>query len=699
MNLEQILGNLFDKLWFEDLIVLAAVMFLWWMVYAAWYFYNFITKEKLVEQLITAKSDKKLSDLLKQVKSVLHKIVLIIQPSTLKFAILTVVSFVVVGSIAYFYFFTRPYVVYQYPPADQPYTNMGEPITIVFNKPVKPDELEFNISSNTTGRFEWIPSFSNLPGFLDTYREVRFYPQQTMLPDENFVVYLVGIESLTGAGGIHEHNLDFAGPETPDIEVTSIENFAEDIQVTDTLEISFDAPNNEAVDWEFEIDPPVEFEIISVSEELWEIQFAEELDQDTTYNVTAARKVVQKDLSTGTVISEFDPKTVLDLKFTTTAPPSLERIAPTGSSVLPDKQLVIEFEDELNQQSVEQALQITPAIEGTVEWKDTKKLIFTPINNWELNTKYSISLAAGLESVSGGFTEKEITHSFTTIGNVKVLKFSPKSGDSGVSISERLLTYFDQPVNTKSAENKFSISPNINGSFKWQNDRRLEFVPNGSLAYNTTYTITINSGVKSQQGKNSTKSFSTQFTTQPEVFILNVPWYSQQERFTCNVASTRMALAYRGIYKSELDIKSGLGIGTSLNGSSGGDPYTDWIDGYGTYWTNVSDYVSNYRNTQVHRNWTITELLTEVSNGNPSILWWQNGWSDWYTKSWSTSEGKEITGLNGMHSEVAIGYKGSVSNPSQIITRDPWRGTRYYDTAYFEQLWTNSFSRTAVTVY
>ena len=52
-----------------------------------------------------------------------------------------------------------------------------------------------------------------------------------------------------------------------------------------------------------------------------------------------------------------------------------------------------------------------------------------------------------------------------------------------------------------------------------------------------------------------------------------------------------------------------------------------------------------------------------------------------------------------MHSEVVVGFKGSVDNPSVIIVNDPWRGRLYYSRSTFEWNWRRSFNNTAVVVY
>jgi uncharacterized protein YvpB len=73
--------------------------------------------------------------------------------------------------------------------------------------------------------------------------------------------------------------------------------------------------------------------------------------------------------------------------------------------------------------------------------------------------------------------------------------------------------------------------------------------------------------------------------------------------------------------------------------------------------------------------------------------------SKYYWKEWTTSDGKTIKGLNGMHSEVVVGFEGSAKNPTHIYTNDPWRGkNRKYTIETFKRLWGN-FDNTAIVVY
>jgi uncharacterized protein YvpB len=97
---------------------------------------------------------------------------------------------------------------------------------------------------------------------------------------------------------------------------------------------------------------------------------------------------------------------------------------------------------------------------------------------------------------------------------------------------------------------------------------------------------------------------------------------------------------------------------------------------------------------QIYTGWSISGLAKEVEKGNPAVIWGQNGWASPTWKSWDSPTG-HVDALNGMHSEVVIGFIGSSDNPTHIITNDPWRGRRTLTVGQFLGSW-NYFNRTAV---
>lgn len=110
-----------------------------------------------------------------------------------------------------------------------------------------------------------------------------------------------------------------------------------------------------------------------------------------------------------------------------------------------------------------------------------------------------------------------------------------------------------------------------------------------SLDFYTKYTLSILPGVVSVYGIDSNQTFSSSFTSEEQIVILNVPQYYQPRGFDCNLYSAKMALAYRGVSVSVESAKASIGIEKiqilpgSMNTEHIGDlfrPLWDHIDLY-----------------------------------------------------------------------------------------------------------------------
>lgn len=294
-----------------------------------------------------------------------------------------------------------------------------------------------------------------------------------------------------------------------------------------------------------------------------------------------------------------------------------------------------------------------------------------------------------------------------TMGVVEIEESFPVPQARGVDVDTYISVKFEKAVNQVSAQEHFSLTPGIEGRFLWKSNV-MTFVPNQKLAYDQQYQIVIESGIDSLHGLAFSEQFNFTFTTRKYQILLNVPLIHQQHSHTCNIAAARMALAFKGVQLSEAQILEKLGLDpTTYDPVLGiwGNPnqqYVGSIDGtpkgYGVHWGPIARVIQQYRETSIKRGWELANLLTEIENGNPVILWWQNGWNNPDPISWRTSDGELIQGVEGMHSEVVIGFVGAKNNPEQIITNDPWRGVRHYQTARFLSLW-GFYNNTGVVVY
>ena len=110
---------------------------------------------------------------------------------------------------------------------------------------------------------------------------------------------------------------------------------------------------------------------------------------------------------------------------------------------------------------------------------------------------------------------------------------TPPSG-GGWSIYKAITVTFNKVMNQVSAERAFSTSPVTRGSFSWSGNTMI-YTPSPSLAYSTTYTVTVGTGAKDLAGNSLQLPYSWQFTAEPKPttvvfdFISQAPlanWYS-----------------------------------------------------------------------------------------------------------------------------------------------------------------------------
>ena len=177
--------------------------------------------------------------------------------------------------------------------------------------------------------------------------------------------------------------------------------------------------------------------------------------------------------------------------------------------------------------------------------------------------------------------------------------------------------------------------------------------------------------------------------------ILDVPIHIQERALSCEVATLKMALAYKGVEVSENELMEFVGFDpTPKSDNTWGDPHQAFVGdidgyqpytGYGVYWEPIARAGSQYRESTYFTNGTITDLTYEIVEGNPVIVWGNaaSGRSvDWYTP-----DGKMIKAISGEHTLTVKGFLGSQENPTHIVYNDPHTGQVTQTVAEFSQQW------------
>lgn len=187
---------------------------------------------------------------------------------------------------------------------------------------------------------------------------------------------------------------------------------------------------------------------------------------------------------------------------------------------------------------------------------------------------------------------------------------------------------------------------------------------------------------------------------------LPLKFHRQEHSLSCEAATLKMVLNYHGVDVSESEVISKLPFdSTPRSGDIWGDPNLGFvgnidgkmmIDGYGVYWGPIALSAGNWKKVKIIKNGAVKDLVEHISRGRPIIVWGYIGRGK--PVSWQTPEGKKIYGINGEHTRVVYGYKGSADNPDGFMVMDPVYGPAYWEKSKFMRNW-DAFGRMGVVVY
>ncbi len=179
----------------------------------------------------------------------------------------------------------------------------------------------------------------------------------------------------------------------------------------------------------------------------------------------------------------------------------------------------------------------------------------------------------------------------------------------------------------------------------------------------------------------------------PTSIVLSVPWYHQQYVLSCEEASLRMALAYRGVGVSDQQVLNQIGIDWThyWAGPGGGDPFRSFVGdsngseiantGYGTYWPTIQGAAGAFGGAVVQAgNLSPATVYSQVLQGHPTITW--------VTFDWGTPGRRDYIAYDG----VSIPYAGPDEHavvvagvtPDSVLVNDPDRGQYWISKGQFE---------------
>ena len=604
------------------------------------------------------------------------------------------------GLVAAYWLLPTPSVFSTTPAKTASSFAINEKIEIVFDRPVSRKLLEKSITPEVAGI--WV--FENPMYATHLYRKLTFLPTFSLEPDTVYTIKLAEIANTAGVSPPYNFEFKFRTQKTPEVAKVDPADNSENIEIETSIKVQLTEPNNMVSRFSFELTPEIPVQItLDSSKTVYTLKPRVTLKQGTSYKLKVKKSDLTLNLEDRKVIQRGPQETAYEGAFTTKEAPGIASFAPSGSNVLPNSPIVVEFSQRMDKSSVDANFSIEPVVSGTVSWKDDKTFSFNP-ERLTYETDYKIKLARGTKAVEGGFLEEDIVKSFSTIGSVKIINFYPKDGVAGAGVGNPTEVNFDQEVDHASAISKFAVTPEVSGSFSWDGNT-LIFTPDADLSYTTSYTVSVDVGVESINGLISKQVFSTTFTTQDTTHRLDVPAYLQQHPLSCEVSALRMILAYRGIAASEEELLDKVGYDTTPHKDGvWGNPHIAYVGnvdgrqmttGYGVYWNPIARVAKDFRDAEAFEGATVEQLTREVSNGNPVIIWvYSRGGVPTY---WYTPDNQRIYAVSGEHTVTVVGFVGPGNNPSRIIVNDPLVGQVYWSRSLFDRKW-SVFGNSGVVV-
>ena len=508
--------------------------------------------------------------------------------------------------------------------------------------------------------------------------ELSFQPVKPFRINTKYTIVLPEVDRML-LGDDDTDPIIFTTEGAPDLASTGVADFDDDTTVPADHEFvaKLTSSGKNLRDLELKSEPKIKFDAsIDSKYQTYKWTTKDTLPQGKTLKLTVYDRQNEEALAEKTI-------------HVASAPRVKEGVSPTHFT--PDSIALIKFDQPIEASSEKY---IKFALPGKGTWRDSSTYAFTPEDGAIKPGKtYTYVIKKGLRTEKGGILTKDLKANFSSTGAVTVSSASPWGRQ--LSQAHQIVKFtFDQKVDKKSAQQRFSISSGKIESYSWQGNTLSVSVK--KLGYQRSVTATIKPGViNTGFGLPSNRPFSVTFTTEFRQRRLSVPFYNQQHSATCTAATLRMALAYRGIHTSEMNIVNKMGysptkMDKSKKPATWDDPalmFVGHVDGSIRKGTGAGPdappiakaSVALGRNASAVTGASATWIAKHIYNGNPVIMFGATSSTGFI--SWKTPSGSMAKMNLTSHVVTVTGVVGEPHNPIGFWINDPLAGGPAYWTA------------------
>ncbi len=172
------------------------------------------------------------------------------------------------------------------------------------------------------------------------------------------------------------------------------------------------------------------------------------------------------------------------------------------------------------------------AVSGTFSYDALLRIVtFTPSSNLSYSTAYTIKLTQGILSTAGDYLSSDYIWLFMTEMQhfIDVVSEAPADGAADVGAGSVISVQFTDEINMATVTSStFTVndvttpaSPvPVTGIYSYNSSMKtVTFTPDANFKYNTPYSVTLTTGIKSTAGDYLLSDYTFSFTTEAQYFI------------------------------------------------------------------------------------------------------------------------------------------------------------------------------------
>ncbi len=388
----------------------------------------------------------------------------------------------------------------------------GDRIRIAFRKPMNRASVEaaFNIEPGVPGEFTWLPSYDLL----------QFTPGEHLAISTLYQVTIETTASDTEGIKLAEPYRFSFTTEGIRVEYHSPQHNSTDVPTDASVYVRFNTGmNTESVISAFRMVDSrlndVNGEFVLVTNDRFTFYPDSRLALEETYTVTIG--------ATATDTAGNQLTTPFSFSFTTAAVKVTYHFPYDGEVAVNTAVAVrIIFSTAMETESAESSFDMVDSqlnqVVGSLIWESSTEMNFVPYAFLAAEETYTVSVDTTAYDTQGNKMSKACRFSFTT-QPIMIESTSPKHKASWVSPAVTIGVLFNTDMDMQSVNSAFKMVDSqdnqITGSFIWEFPHRVQFQPQGTLAYDEFYTVTISTEAADMHGRNLKDPFTFWFKTYP----------------------------------------------------------------------------------------------------------------------------------------------------------------------------------------